>query len=121
MPRILIVDDNEDNRDVLGRRLKRHGFEIATAAGGQEGIDKAVDDHPDLILMDMNMPDLDGWEATATIRKKGIETPVIAITAHAMDGDRERAIESGCSEYHTKPVEMDQLLALIERLLSSDL
>jgi two-component system, cell cycle response regulator DivK len=119
MARILIVDDNEDNRDVLTRRLKRKGFDVAVAAGGQEGIQKASDDKPDLILMDMNMPELDGWEATATIRGNGINVPVIAITAHAMNGDRERAIQAGCNEYHTKPVEMDKLLGLIETLLST--
>ena len=88
------------------------------AAGGQEGIDKAADDRPDLILMDMNMPELDGWEATSKIRQAGIQVPVIALTAHAMEGDRERAIEAGCSDYHTKPIEMDKLLKLIEGLLS---
>ena len=118
MPRILIVDDNEDNRDVLARRLKRNGFEVTMAAGGQEGIDKATDGRPDLILMDMNMPDLDGWEATKKIRENGSCVPIIALTAHAMDGDRERAIEVGCSDYHTKPIEMDKLLELIEGLLS---
>ena len=118
MPRILIVDDNEDNRDVLSRRLRRNGFEVAVATGGQQGIDKATSDKPDLILMDMNMPELDGWEATTSIRESGNTVPVIALTAHAMEGDRARAIEAGCSEYHTKPVEMVALLALIEELLS---
>ena len=118
MPRILIVDDNEDNRDVLARRLKRNGFEVTMAAGGQEGVDKADDDRPDLILMDMNMPELDGWEATTKIRQNAIGVPIIALTAHAMEGDRERAIEAGCSDYHTKPIEMDKLLALIEGLLA---
>ena len=118
MPRILIVDDNEDNRDVLARRLKRKGFEVTMAAGGQEGIDKAAEDKPDLILMDMNMPELDGWEATTKIRAGGISVPVVALTAHAMDGDRERAIEAGCSDYHTKPIEMNKLLELIEGLLT---
>ena len=118
MPRILIVDDNEDNRDVLSRRLKRNGFEVTVATGGQEGIDKAAIDKPDLILMDLNMPELDGWEATTSIRESGNTVPVIALTAHAMEGDRARAIEAGCSDYHTKPVEMVTLLALIRELLS---
>ena len=118
MPRILIVDDNEDNRDVLSRRLKRKGFEITMATGGQEAIDKAASDKPDLILMDLNMPELDGWEATTTIRESGNKVPVIALTAHAMEGDRARAIEAGCSDYHTKPVEMAALLAQIDELLS---
>ena len=120
MPRILIVDDNEDNRDVLSRRLKRKGFEITVATGGQQGIDKAASDKPDLILMDLNMPELDGWEATTTIRKSGNTVPVIALTAHAMEGDRARAIEAGCTNYHTKPVEMVALSALIEELLNGD-
>ncbi|WP_442506078.1 response regulator [Novipirellula sp. SH528] len=118
MPRILIVDDNDDNRDVLKRRLERRGFDVVTAAGGREGIDQAEADSPDVILMDMNMPELDGWEATKLIRDKGITVPVIALTAHAMTGDRERAIEAGCTDYHTKPVEMEKLLLLIENLLS---
>ena len=118
MPRILIVDDNEDNRDVLAQRLKRNGFEVTMASGGQEGVEKASDDRPDLILMDMNMPKLDGWEATTKIRETGIRVPVIALTAHAMEGDRARAIEAGCSDYHTKPIAMDELLEIIEGLLS---
>ena len=118
MPRILIVDDNADNRDVLARRLRRNGFEVVMAGSGQEGIDRADNGKPDLILMDMNMPELDGWEATTKIRQAGISVPVIALTAHAMDGDRDRAIEAGCSEYHTKPIAMDKLLELIEGLLS---
>ncbi|MDB4766106.1 response regulator [bacterium] len=120
MPRILIVDDNEDNRDVLSRRLKRKGFDVTVATGGQEGIDKATDDKPDLILMDMNMPEVDGWQATTTIRESGITIPVIALTADAMTGDRERAIEAGCSDYHTKPIEMPDLLELIGSLLANE-
>ena len=119
MPRILIVDDNEDNRDVLSRRLQRKGFEVTCAAGGQQAVELASSDRPDLILMDMNMPELDGWEATAQIRKDGITVPIVALTAHAMTGDRERAIESGCTDYHTKPVELDKLLELMEMLLTS--
>ena len=118
MARILIVDDNEDNRDVLSRRLQRRGFDVTTAAGGKCGVAQAISDQPDLILMDMNMPEMDGWQATKAIREQGISIPVIALTAHAMAGDRERAIEAGCTEYHTKPVELDQLLTLIESLLT---
>ena len=117
MPRILIVDDNEDNRDVLARRLRRRGFDVTVAVGGREGVAQAETDEPDIVLMDMNMPILDGWEATRQIRSTGSQVPVIALTAHAMTGDRERAIEAGCTEYHTKPVELDQLLTLIEKLL----
>ena len=117
MPRILIVDDNEDNRDVLARRLQRRGFDITIAIGGREAVKQASDDAPDLILMDMNMPELDGWEATTQIRSNGIAVPIIALTAHAMEGDRERAIEAGCTDYHTKPVELEKLTSLIETLL----
>lgn len=117
MPRILIVDDNEDNRDVLARRLQRRGFDITAAAGGKTGVEQASSDNPDVILMDMNMPELDGWDATRLIREAGIHVPIIALTAHAMTGDRERAIEAGCTEYHTKPVDLDKLLGLIEQVL----
>lgn len=119
MPRILIVDDNEENRDVLSRRLQRRGFDVTCADGGKTGVAQATSDNPDLILMDMNMPELDGWNATRMIREQGVAIPVIALTAHAMAGDRERALESGCTDYHTKPVELDVLLAMIEKLLGA--
>jgi CheY-like chemotaxis protein len=119
MPRILIVDDNEDNRDVMARRLARRGFDVEMSASGKAALDDAISAPPDLILMDMNMPEMDGWEATRKLREQGITTPIIAITAHAMTGDRERAIEAGCTEYHAKPVEMDRLLSLIDQLLDS--
>ncbi len=119
MPRILIVEDNEENRDALSRRLQRRGFAIVTAADGQAGLAAAQAEKPDLILMDMNMPDLDGWEATRQL--KAIEStrdvPVIALTAHAMAGDRERALEVGCTDYHTKPVDFPKLLSQIETIL----
>ncbi len=118
MPKILIVDDNEDNRDVLARRLQRRGFDVTQASGGKLGVTQATSDAPDLILMDMNMPELDGWEATRLIRSQSLSMPIIALTAHAMPGDRERAIEAGCTGYHTKPVELDRLLEAIESLLS---
>ena len=120
MPRILIVDDNEENRDVLSRRLQKRGFDVTCAAGGKTGVEQAIGDRPDVILMDMNMPELDGWDATRLIREQGVTVPVIALTAHAMQGDRERALEAGCTDYHTKPVELDKLLALIEKLLSDE-
>ncbi len=123
MPKILIVEDNEDNRDSLSRRLQRRGFEVVLAADGKAGVSMAAAEKPDLILMDMNMPELDGWEATRQIKAaaatKGL--PVIALTAHAMSGDRDRALEAGCAEYHTKPVDFPKLVAQIEQLLLSTL
>lgn len=119
MPKILIVEDNEENRDSLSRRLQRRGFTVVTAADGRAGLDAAHSEKPDLILMDMNMPELDGWEATRQL-KASADTgalPVIALTAHAMSGDRERALQNGCADYHTKPVEFSKLLAQIETLL----
>ena len=121
MPKILIVEDNEDNRDSLSRRLERRGFEVVIAVDGVKGVEAAKGERPDLILMDMNMPELDGWEATGQIKAvpelAGI--PVIALTAHAMSGDRERALAAGCSDYHTKPVEFPKLLAQIEAILTA--
>src|SRR3954463_325664 len=119
MPRILVVEDNEDNRDSLSRRLERRGFEVLLATDGKRGVEMAAAEKPDLILMDMNMPEMDGWEATRTIKASpgAADVPVIALTAHAMTGDRERALEAGCSDYHTKPVEFPKLLAQIETLL----
>jgi CheY-like chemotaxis protein len=119
MPKILIVEDNEENRDSLSRRLQRRGFEVVAADDGRLGITKAQSEKPDLILMDMNMPELDGWEATRQL-KAAAETagiPVIALTAYALAGDRERALEVGCADYHAKPVEFPKLLALIEDIL----
>ena|SRR5438128_2293692 len=119
MPRILIVEDNAENRDALARRLQRRGFEVVFATDGKTGIDSARTEKPDLILMDMNMPNLDGWEATRQLKASEAtkDIPVIALTAYAMTGDRERALKTGCADYHTKPVEMSQLLAQIETLL----
>ncbi|MDB5327274.1 MAG: response regulator receiver protein [Phycisphaerales bacterium] len=119
MPKILIVEDNEENRDSLKRRLERRGFQVLLAEDGQKGIDCAATEKPDLILMDMNMPVLDGWEATRRIKAQPelAGTPVIALTAHAMNGDRERAIEAGCTDYHTKPIEFPKLLAQLESIL----
>lgn len=118
MPKILIVDDNDDNRDVLARRLQKHGFDVTQASGGKLAVTQATSDAPDLILMDLSMPELDGWAATRLIRSQSLSMPIIALTAHAMPGDRERAIDAGCTDYQTKPVELDRLLVAIESLLS---
>ena len=120
MPRILIVEDNEENRDALSRRLERRGFEVLMATDGASGVEMAKTEKPDLILMDMNMPQVDGWEATRRIKaeKDLHDIPVIALTAHAMAGDRERALEAGCTDYHTKPIEFPKLMTQIETVLS---
>ena len=119
MPTILLVEDNELNRDMLSRRLARKGYEVVIAEDGAKGLSAATDSKPDLILMDMSLPVLDGWEATRRL-KADPETrsiPVIALTAHAMSSDREKAVAAGCDDYDTKPVELERLLAKIERLL----
>jgi CheY-like chemotaxis protein len=119
MPKILLVEDNEMNRDMLSRRLARKGFDVAIAEDGQRGVDMAKAEAPDLILMDMSLPVIDGWEATRRI-KEAAETaaiPVIALTAHAMASDREKAMQAGCDDYDTKPVELPRLLEKIGKLL----
>ena len=121
MTKILLVEDNEMNRDMLSRRLTRRGFEVIFAVNGQEGVELAASERPDIILMDMSLPILDGWEATRRV-KAGDTTsnvPVIGLTAHAMSGDREKAIEAGCDDYDTKPVEIERLIDKIERLLGA--
>jgi two-component system, cell cycle response regulator DivK len=121
MPRILIVEDNEESRDALSRRLKRRGFDVVIAMDGVQGLAMARAEKPDLILMDMNLPELDGWEATRQL-KAADDTrhmPVIALTAHALSGDRERALAAGCTDYHTKPVELPRLLEQIEAILKA--
>jgi two-component system cell cycle response regulator DivK len=119
MAKILLVEDNEMNRDMLSRRLVRNGHEVLIAIDGQQGVDMALAERPDLILMDMSLPVIDGWEATRRVRAndatRGI--PVIALTAHAMAGDREKAMEAGCDDYDTKPVEITRLLGKITALL----
>ncbi len=121
MPKILIVEDNEENRDSLSRRLQRRGYGVVTAVDGNAGLATAQAEKPDLILMDMNMPELDGWEATRQIKAmEGLgNIPVIALTAHALAGDKERALEAGCADYHTKPVDFAKLLSQIEALLKN--
>ena len=121
MPKILIVEDNEENRDSLSRRLQRRGFGVVTAEDGKAGLAMAQSENPDLILMDMNMPELDGWEATRQIKAiEGLSAvPVLAITAHALAGDKERALQAGCADYHTKPVDFPKLLTQIEAILQS--
>ncbi len=120
MPKILVVEDNEENRDSLSRRLERRGFTVLTAEDGRVGVQVANAEIPDLVLMDMNMPEVDGWEATRQIKAtpKLAAIPVIALTAHAMSGDRDRALEAGCCDYHTKPIEFAKLIAQIEAILS---
>ncbi len=119
MAKILLVEDNELNRDMLSRRLKRKGFEVVEALDGEEGIAKARSESPDLILMDMSLPVLDGWEATRRLKAdedlKSI--PVVALTAHAMADDRQEALDAGCDDYDTKPVELKRLLRKIQAFL----
>ena len=119
MAKILLVEDNELNRDMLTRRLQRRGFQVVSAADGRAGIALGEQEGPDLILMDMSLPDLDGWEATRLLKSSSQtrSIPIIALTAHAMSGDRERAIEAGCDDYDTKPVELDRLLGKIDSLI----
>ena len=119
MPRILLVEDNEMNRDMLSRRLTRKGFEVVIAEDGQKGVDMTQSENPDLVLMDMSLPVVDGWEATRRL-KASEETkhiPIIAPTAHAMAGDREKTLQAGCDDYDTKPIELPRLLEKINALL----
>jgi two-component system cell cycle response regulator DivK len=120
MPRILLVEDQEMNRDMLSRRLTKRGYEIDIAVDGAEGIEKARSGNPDLILMDMSLPVIDGWEATRTLKADAATSsiPVIALTAHAMSTDREKALAAGCDGYETKPVELPRLLEAIEKILA---
>ncbi|HWX23444.1 MAG TPA: response regulator [Vicinamibacteria bacterium] len=122
MRRILLVEDNEMNRDMLSRRLARRGFAILLASDGLEGLQMARAEHPDLVLLDMDLPILDGWEAARRLKaaQDTRSIPIIALTAHAMSGDRERALEAGCDDYETKPIELDRLLSKMANLLARE-
>ena len=119
MNKILLVEDNEMNRDMLSRRLERKGFEVVIAVDGQAGVDKASSTSPDLILMDLSLPVIDGWEATRQIKADAAtqNIPVIALTAHAMSGDEQKAREAGCDDYDTKPVNLNRLLEKMGKFL----
>jgi two-component system cell cycle response regulator DivK len=121
MAHILLVEDNEMNRDMLSRRLQRKGYTVDLAVDGPEGIAKATTEQYDLVLMDMSLPEIDGWEATRRIRATdgGRTVPIIALTAHAMHGDREKALAAGCNDYDTKPVELERLLGKMSALLEA--
>ena len=118
--KILIVEDNELNRDMLSRRLKRKGFIVVSAKNGQEAIDMAKSENPNIILMDLSLPVIDGWTAAKKLKGDAAtkSIPIIALTAHAMKGDREKAIEAGCDDYDTKPIDFERLLAKINNLSS---
>ena len=122
MPKILLVEDDEMNRDMLSRRLERRGYKVVIALDGEQAVVMTRSEAPDLILMDISLPVLDGWEATRRIRAasetRGV--PIIALTAHAMQGDREKAIEAGCDDYDTKPVEFQRLLEKIQTILGKE-
>jgi CheY-like chemotaxis protein len=121
MTRVLLVEDNEMNRDMLSRRLQRRGFEVAIAVDGQDGLDKLTQQTPDLVLLDMDLPVIDGWEVARRI-KAGDQTkniPIIALTAHAMVGDREKALAAGCDDYDTKPIDLPRLLEKMRSLLGT--
>jgi CheY-like chemotaxis protein len=117
--KILLVEDNEMNRDMLKRRLERRGYRVLVAVDGRQGLEMAASESPDLILMDMSLPELDGWEAARRLKTdpRLRSIPLIALTAHAMSGDREKAMEAGCNDYDTKPVDLPRLLVKIEALL----
>lgn len=119
MPRLLLVEDNELNRDMLSRRLLRRGYTVDIAVDGLQALEMAARDMPDLILMDMSLPEMDGWEATRRLKAASPTTriPVIALTAHAMSGDRERALDAGCDDFDTKPVDFERLIEKISALL----
>ncbi len=121
MPRILLVEDNEMNSDMLSRRLVRRGYEVVIAANGRLGIELARSAAPDLVLMDMSLPEVDGWEATRVLKtaRETRDLPVIALTAHAMSSDREKALAAGCDDYDTKPVDFTRLLAKMEAQLAA--
>ena len=119
MPKILLVEDNEMNRDMLSRRLQRRGYEVLTAVDGESGLALTKSETPALVLMDMSLPGIDGWEATRQLKADPVThaIPVIALTAHAMAGDREQALAAGCDDFDIKPIDLDRLLGKIEALL----
>lgn len=121
MTKVLLVEDNELNRDMLRRRLERREFEVRVAVDGKEGIESALSEAVDLIIMDMSLPEIDGWEATRRLKAEPTTAhiPVLALTAHAMEGEREKALAAGCDEYDTKPVDLPRLLNKIECLLAA--
>jgi len=121
MAKILIIEDTENNRVLLTRRLKPRGHEIVTAENAESGLAMVAAERPDLILMDVGLPGMDGWSATRQLKSDPLnrQIPVIALTAHAMDGDRQKAIEAGCDDYETKPIDFNRLFAMIDRLLSA--
>jgi CheY-like chemotaxis protein len=120
MPKILLIEDNEMNRDMLSRRLQRKGYQVVLAVDGQSGVEMAQTQGPDLVLMDMSLPVLDGWEATRRLKLDAAtrHIPVVALTAHAMSSDRAKALEAGCDDYDIKPVDLQRLLGKIEALLN---
>ena len=119
MPKLVLVEDNEDNRDMLSRRLQKKGYDVAIAVNGEEALEIVKNEAPDLVLMDISLPVMDGFEATRRLKADDgtKHIPIIALTAHAMSGDREKAIEAGCDDYDTKPVELPRLLSKIQTLL----
>lgn len=121
MAKILVVEDNEINRDMMVRRLQRRGYTIVIAVDGQQGVALTRSEKPDLVLMDMSLPILDGWEATRQIKEDQTikQIPVVGLTAHAMVGDRDKALQAGCNDYATKPVEFEKLIELINRLIAA--
>lgn len=122
MPKILLVEDNEMNRDMLSRRLSRNGFEIVIAVNGQQGVEMAASELPDLILMDLSLPVMDGWEATKHVKANPATAaiPIIALTAHALVQDREKALQAGCDDFDTKPIELPRLMEKIKELLAAN-
>jgi len=120
MPKVLLVEDNEMNRDMLSRRLERKGYEVLIAIDGAEGVSMGIETKPDIILMDMSLPIIDGWTATQQLKSnpQTQDIPIIALTAHAMAGDREKALAAGCDDYDTKPIELPRLLSKIDNLLN---
>lgn len=120
MVKILLVEDNEMNRDMLSRRLERRGYEVLIAVDGEQGVSMTIAENPDLVLMDMSLPVIDGWEATRQLKNNPDTTqiPIMALTAHAMSGDREKALAAGCDDYDTKPIDLKRLLGKIETLLN---